>query len=74
MWSRLAVSDIIPNNRRVIALLRTNDHLLDDSERKTVQEYVVHAEAFEYNHLSGDKSPAAPLFPSAMNSILEERV
>jgi len=73
MWSRLAVSDIIPNNRRIIALLRANNHLLRDSERKVVQEYVVHAEAFEYNHLSGDKSSAAPLFPDAVSRLLEER-
>lgn len=72
MWSRLAVSDIIPNNRRAIALLRANGHLLYEWERKAVQEFVIHAEAFEYNHLSGDKSSAAPLFPRATNSILEE--
>lgn len=70
-WRRLVLTQILPNNQKLIALLEINSHLLNESEKKTLRAFVVHAEAFEYNHVSGDKNSAAPLFPMEMNQILE---
>lgn len=70
-WQRLVLTKILPNNRKVALLLETNDQLLTESERKTLHAFIVHAEGFEYNHVSGEKNPVAPLFPKEMNSILE---
>ena len=70
-WAKLVKTDIIPNNRRILHCLLKNDPLLNDSERAVVEAFRLHAEALEYNHLSGDKTADAPLFPVKMNSILE---
>jgi hypothetical protein len=61
----------LPNNKKIAALLEINRHLLKAEEQATLRAFVVHAEALEYNHVSGDKNPVAPLFPNEMDSILE---
>ena len=71
-WSRRVVGTVLPNNRRILALLRRNEHLLKEDEKRVSEEFAVHQEAFEYNHVSGDKTSAAPLFPAGMNLILTE--
>lgn len=70
-WRRLVLTEILPNNKRIAALLEVNRHLLNEGELVTLRGFLVHAEAFEYNHVSGDKNPVAPLFPRAMNQILQ---
>ena len=72
VWRRHVLSDVIPNNRRVADLLNTNEHLLTKRERATLDRFSLHQQAFEYNHVSGNKTAAAPLFPEEMNSILQE--
>lgn len=69
-WRRYVFSDIIPNNRRVAELLNANEHLLSESEKNLLDEFVLHQQAFEYNHVSGDKTSAAPTFPDEMDTIL----
>ena len=69
-WRRLVLSDVIPNNRRVADLLNANEHLLSESERTVLDKFLLHQQAFEYNHLSGDKTSAAPTFPDEMDTIL----
>ena len=70
IWKRAVLNTIIPNNRAVYRTLSKNYGLLNEEERGTFHEFKIHLEAFEYNHLSGDRSASAPRFPSAMNSIL----
>jgi len=70
VWKRYIMSDIIPNNRKIANLLGANEHLLNDNEKDIFDKFILHQEAFEYNHVSGDKTPAAPLFPEEMNNIL----
>jgi hypothetical protein len=70
-WRRLVLIEILPNNKKIAALLEINRHLLKAEEQATLRAFVVHAEALEYNHVSGDKNPVAPLFPNEMDSILE---
>jgi hypothetical protein len=70
VWKRHILADIIPNNRQIANLLSANEHLLSDAEKDIVSKFIVHQQAFEYNHVSGDKAAAAPLFPEQMNNIL----
>jgi hypothetical protein len=70
-WQRLLLTEILPNNRKVAALLEVNGQLLTEGEQKTLRAFIVHAEALEYNRISGDKNPVAPLYPKEMNVILE---
>lgn len=70
-WRRLVLMEILPNNKKIVALLESNRHLLNADEQATLRAFIVHAEALEYNHISGDKNSVAPLFPEGMNRILE---
>lgn len=70
-WRRLVLTEILPNNKRITTFLEINNHLLKAEEQPTLRAFVVHAEALEYNHVSGDKNSVAPLFPAEMNRILE---
>ncbi len=72
VWRRHVLSDVIPNNRRIANLLSKNEHLLNDAEKEALDKFVLHQQEFEYNHMSGDKTSAAPLFPDEMNTILQE--
>lgn len=72
VWQRYILSDIIPNNRKIAHMLNANENLLKREEKETLCKFVLHQQAFEYNHISGDKMPTAPLFPKAeMNNILK---
>ena len=71
-WNRKCIDTIIPNNKRIIKLLNKNDHLLNDREKDIVEQFIIHAEAFEYNKLSGDKNSSAPVFPVEINDIVCE--
>lgn len=72
-WRRHVFADIIPNNRRMANLLGANEHLLNEKEKELLEKFLLHQEAFEYNHVSGDKTSAAPVFPNEMNTILQEQ-
>lgn len=71
-WRQYVITDIIPNNRKISNLLRANEHLLTEKEKSVSDAFVLHQEALEYNHLSGDKTSSAPLFPEQMNAILRD--
>lgn len=71
-WKRYVLSDVIPNNRKIKNLLKANEAILVDNEIEILDAFVLHHEAFEYNHISGDKSEVAPLFPEGMNCILRD--
>jgi hypothetical protein len=70
MWQIKVLQIIIPNNQRIVDLLTVNEALLSPDEKAVVQQFIIHKEAFEYNHVSGDKNSSAPLFPEEMNHIL----
>lgn len=69
-WRRHVLSDLIPNNSKIANLLGANEGLLNEDEKEVFDAFVLHQQAFEYNHLSGDKTEVAPLFPEEMNNIL----
>lgn len=70
IWKRHILADIIPNNRKITNLLSANEHLLYEEEKSVFDKFVLHHQALEYNHVSGDKMSAAPLFPEEMNNVL----
>jgi hypothetical protein len=74
MWRREVKKTIIPNNRRVAALLEMNTHLLRDDEKAIASDFQVHLVGLEYNHLSGDRTASASRFPPAMERILRDDV
>ncbi len=72
VWNRYIHSDILPNNRKIVNLLSVNEHLLNPDEKDILDKFIIHQEAFEFNHVSGDKTSVAPLFPVEMNQIVLE--
>jgi hypothetical protein len=70
MWRRVVVSDLLPNNREIIQSLSHNQKLLTPKDLEVVEAFRMHAEAFEFNHLSGDKFAEAPMFPKDIYMIL----
>lgn len=72
VWNRYIYSKILPNNRKIVDLLSKNIHLLTEEEKLIFEKFKIHQEAFEYNHVSGNKNSSAPLFPSEMENILKE--
>jgi len=73
VWIRYIHSTILPNNRQIVKLLSGNEHLLNDHEKSVLQDFIIHQEAFEYNHISGDKTTSAPTFPREIQDILKEQ-
>lgn len=71
MWKHKIIDTIIPNNRMILELLRKNFQLLSAEEQNIVEDFSLHKEGFEYNHLSGDKNTSVPLFPAQIYAILE---
>lgn len=72
MWRKTVLKTILPNNRRLLAILRANADLLNEHELNLVEQFAVHKEGFEYNHLSGDKNSSVPMFPSGLIDIGKE--
>jgi hypothetical protein len=72
MWKEVVLKTILPNNRRLLAILRANSGLLDEHEADIVEQFAVHKEGFEYNHLSGDKNSSVPEFPKELTYMGEK--
>ena len=72
VWERRAIDTIVPNNKYIAEVLERNEKLLLEPEIGILEQFKLHQEAFEYNHLSGDKNASAPLFPQEMNGLAED--
>lgn len=62
---------ILPNNKRVLALLDANRTLLQGDERNTLELFRQHVDDLEAFHIENLKNDAAR-FPSAMASVLRD--
>lgn len=72
MWHHYVVASIIPNNRRILSLIRRNTALLTNAELDVIERFRLHAEGLEFNHLSGDKNSAVPTFPLDLPPLFEQ--
>lgn len=70
-WTRKVLAGIVPNNRKVLAILDANDHLLRDDELDTLEQFRQHVDDFEARHLS-DFVEGGRMFPENMNTILKD--
>ena len=69
-WKRKMLTRILPNNRRILAILDLNRHLLDESERLTTELFRQHIDDLEAFHIEGC-SLNASRFPEKLSRILE---
>jgi hypothetical protein len=72
MWTQAVLKTILPNNRRLLAILRANTHLLTEQDLDLVEQFAIHKDGLEYNYLSGDKNSSVPRFPTNLTCIGKE--
>ncbi len=70
-WQRKMVTRILPNSRRMLAVLDTNRDLLSDDERRTLEQFRQHVDDLEAFHIGGSREDASR-FPGHFASILED--
>jgi hypothetical protein len=69
-WKRKMLTRILPNNRRVLAILDANRHLLGDGEKLTLERFRQHIDDLEAFHIEGNRQDASR-FPDDLSKILE---
>lgn len=69
-WKRKMLTRILPNNRRVLALLDANRHLLSGNEMTTLEQFRQHIDDLEAFHIEGSKEDASR-FPGELSEILK---
>lgn len=70
-WKRKMLTRILPNSRRILAILSANRHLLAGTERLTLEQFRQHIDDLEAFHIGGSRQDASR-FPSEMTKILED--
>jgi hypothetical protein len=68
-WKRKMLTRILPNSRRMLAILDANRHLLDGDEKATLEQFRQHIDDLEAFHIEGNREDAAR-FPSELSKIL----
>jgi len=69
-WKRKMISCILPNNRRLLAVLDANRHLLNDNEKSTLELFRQHVDDLEAFHIEDNRQDASR-FPEDLSTILE---
>lgn len=69
-WKRKMLTRILPNNRRILAVLDANRHLLRDDEKALAELFRQHIDDLEAFHIEGIKEDASR-FPCELANILE---
>jgi hypothetical protein len=69
-WKRKMLACILPNNRRTLAILDANRHLLVGDEKATLEQFRQHINDLEAFHIEGNREDASR-FPTELSNILE---
>jgi hypothetical protein len=70
-WKRKMLTRILPNSRRMLAILDANRHLLNDGEKATLEQFRQHIDDLEAFHIEGSREDASR-FPSEFSLILKD--
>lgn len=70
-WKRKMLTRILPNDRRILAILDANLHLLGGDERVTLEQFRQHIDDLEAFHIGGDREDASR-FPNELPNILKD--
>lgn len=69
-WKRKMLARILPNSRRLLAILDANRHLLGDHEKLMLERFRQHINDLEAVHIEGVNEDASR-FPAEFSTILE---
>lgn len=72
VWLKRIVTNIIPNNRKILVLLDANFSLLSSEEKVTLEKFRIHVEDLETKHLFKGSQTIASRFPAEISRIFEE--
>lgn len=72
-WERKMLTRILPNNRKVLAVLDENRHLLSEAEMVTTEQFRQHIDDLEAFHIEGIRQDASR-FPTDLSNILSDRL
>lgn len=70
-WKRKMLTRILPNSRRMLAILDANRRLLGADERATLEQFRQHIDDLEAFHVEDSREDASR-FPAALAHILED--
>lgn len=70
LWELRRADRIVPNNRRIVNLIRANQQLLNPKQNRAFAEFVAHAEGFE-EHVH-NRLDYYPLFPRSFAEAFGE--
>ncbi len=70
IWGLQKLSTVIPNNTRIVWLLRKHEKFIPTEHWKTCVEFVQHASAFEQNAYTRMDSEAVPRFPREFAALM----
>jgi hypothetical protein len=72
VWQRKMQSTILPNNRKVLAILDANRRYLSQSEARALEAFRQHIDDLEAKHIGQGSGDIASRFPAGMSDILTE--
>lgn len=70
-WKRKMLTGILPNNRRMLAILDANHHLLGNDEMEALEKFRQHIDDLEAFHVEGINEDASR-FPADFAKILKD--
>lgn len=70
-WKRKMLTRILPNSRRMLAILDANRHLLVADEKATLERFRQHIDDLEAFHIEGNRQDASR-FPGEFAKIMED--
>jgi hypothetical protein len=71
-WRRKVVGQVLPNNRRLLAILDANRRHLTDREQMVLERFRQHVDDLEDRHLGGGVSGGGTRFPVEMTALLSD--
>ncbi len=71
IWSLRKLDTIVPNNRKIIEILRRHRALFSPTQYRTCTQFIEHAEAFELSCYERQDSDAVPRFPTDFTALIE---
>ena len=70
-WKRKMLTRILPNSRKMLAILDVNRQLLDGNEKTTLEQFRQHIDDLEAFHIEANREDASR-FPAELAKILED--
>jgi hypothetical protein len=72
VWELRKLETLVPNNRKLVTILRRHSHLFSYTENEICIKFITHAEAFELSAYNRQDSDAVPRFPNEFEQMIME--